>query len=1096
MSKVVSFPSRQRSPLSPTTPDVDAPRRPTDDASGYTAGHGDDTDCCAHAYAELHCLSDFSFQRGASCAQELFERAAKLGYAALAITDECSLAGIVRARIASETTGLRLIVGSEFRLEDGPRLVLLVENHDGYSELCRLITLGRRRSEKGGYVLAKADLETLGEGLVVLWAPDRDALPSRTSGADALRRGMIELDQQAAWVTQHFSARAWLAVELHCGADDDNDLACLTLLANKAGLPLVATGDVHMHVRRRRALHDVMTAIRLGCTVAEAGHRLLPNGERHLRRLDVLEKLYPPALRAETLKIAGRCTFDLKSLKYEYPHEVVPQGVKPIDHLRELTWNGARSRWPEGIPEKYAKALERELDLVRELEYEHFFLTVEDLVREARSRDILCQGRGSAANSLICYCLGITAADPNRIQMLFERFLSLERKEPPDIDVDFEHERREEIIQYVFDKYGRHRAAMAATAVLYRRKSAARDVGRALGYSEDQLAQLSHVYSHAHGDVPLAERLRERGFDPHDETLRKLTILVGELQKSPRHLSQHVGGFVISEHPLHTLVPVENASMADRTVIQWDKDDLEYLGLLKVDCLALGMLTCLRKGFDLLREHHGLDMTLADVPEADEPTYAMIRAADTIGVFQIESRAQMSMLPRLKPANYYDLVVQIAIVRPGPIEGGMVHPYLRRRDGTEIPDYPKSRHEQDAGLQADVEKVLKRTLGVPIFQEQVMKLVQIVAGFTPGEADQLRRSMGTWRNDGTMDRHRDRIFAGMDERGYEREFAERLFSQIQGFGSYGFPESHSASFALLAYASSFLKCHHPDVFACALLNSQPMGFYAPAQIVQDARRHKVRVHPIDVMRSQWDCTLEPDVNRRFALRLGFRLVKGLSEPTLQRLVDERRAAPFRDVVDLVRRVGIDRFERERLAEAGALKSLSGHRHQAHWDSAGADRPSPLLFDARIVESPVDLRRPTLRDDVRADYATAGLSLTAHPVTLIRPQLRRDRRQDSRQLGTWGHGRAVRTAGLVTVRQRPPAAGGVTFVTLEDECGQINLVVWQAVALKYRRALLESTFLGVDGVLQVHGKVRHLVAHRLHDLSAMLAGFDSQSRNFH
>jgi error-prone DNA polymerase len=1096
MSTVIPFPSRTRSTPTSVESPGDATRNRTGNASSNATEAAVDAEASAHAYAELHCLSDFSFQRGASSAEELFERAKKLGYTALAITDECSLAGIVRAHKASGLTGVRLIVGSELRLADGPTLILLVENHTGYSELCRLITLGRRRSEKGGYILEKADLESLGDGLVVLWSPDPATLPSRTSGVDALRQKMAELDAQAAWVARHFAPRAWLAVELHRGPDDENDLACLTLLGKKYGLPFVAAGDVHMHVRRRRALHDVMTAIRLGCTVAEAGNGLLPNGERHLRRLDVLEKLYAPALRAETLKIAGRCTFDLQSLDYRYPHEVVPEGIKPIDHLRQLTWQGAHSRWPDGIPEKYATALEHELVLVEKLEYEHFFLTVEDLVREARERNILCQGRGSAANSLICYCLGITAADPERIQMLFERFVSLERKEPPDIDVDFEHERREEIIQYVFDKYGRDRAAMAATAVLYRPKSAARDVGRALGYSEDQLAQLSHVYSHAHEDVSLDERLRERGFDPADDTLRKLTILVAELCKSPRHLSQHVGGFVISERPLHTLVPVENASMAGRTVIQWDKDDLEHLGLLKVDCLALGMLTCLRKGFDLLREHHGKNMALSDIPENDEATYEMIRDADTIGVFQIESRAQMSMLPRLKPANYYDLVVQIAIVRPGPIEGGMVHPYLRRRDGTEKADYPKSRFERDAGLQAEVEKVLARTLGVPIFQEQVMKLVQIVAGFTPGEADQLRRSMGTWRNDGTMEKHRDQIFAGMHERGYEREFAERLFSQIQGFGSYGFPESHSASFALLAYASSYLKCHYPEVFACALLNSQPMGFYAPAQIVQDARRHKVRVLPVDVMASQWDCTLEAHVNHTFALRLGFRMVKGLSESTMQHLAHERRAARFRDVGDLVRRAGIDRFERERLAEAGALKSLSGHRHQAHWDSAGAERPSPLLFDARIAESPVDLRRPSMRDDVHADYATLGLSLTAHPVALIRPLLRREHRSDSRQLNQLAHKQPVRTAGLVTVRQRPPAAGGVTFVTLEDECGQINLVVWQAVALKYRRALLEATFLGVDGVMQVQGKVRHLVARQLHDLSAMLSGFDAQSRDFH
>jgi error-prone DNA polymerase len=1120
-------------------------------------------------YAELHCLSDFSFQRGASSAKELFERAAAMGYEALAITDECSLAGIVRALVESERSGVRLIVGSEFQLVDGPKLVLLVENQVGYTELCRLITQARRRSVKGSYRITREDLESLGNGLLVLWVPAVEQLPSRSptraSAPDAstastapaaaskdstgnaaitsvtpLRPGrpsrtaathkaattltagpspagtsdpLAWLDEDAAWIARHFAGRAWIAVELHRGPDDAADLAALQALGERHGLPCVATGDVHMHARERRALQDVMTAIRLRCTVAEAGARLFPNGERHLRTRKLLKTIYPPHLREETLRIAERCTFNLRDVRYEYPHELVPRGRKPIEHLRELAWQGAERRWPQGIAKEHRTLLERELALIEALGYEHFFLTVEDIVRWARKREILCQGRGSAANSLTCYCLGITAVGPDRIGMLFERFLSLERNEPPDIDVDFEHERREEVIQYVFDKYGRHRAALAATVIMYRGKSAARDVGRALGFDEDQLAQLSRAYSQANGEVSMDQLLRESGFDPESPAIKQLRWLAQQLMGSPRHLSQHVGGFVISEHALHTLVPVENASMADRTVIQWDKDDLEELKLLKVDCLALGMLTCLRKSFQLMRDHCGVVHDLASIPEDDAQTYAMIQRADTIGTFQIESRAQMSMLPRLKPANYYDLVVQIAIVRPGPIEGGMVHPYLERRgmDPARI-EYPLSRAERETGAEPAVKAVLRRTLGVPIFQEQVMKLVQVVAGFTPGEADQLRRSMGTWRSDGTLEQHSQHIREGMKARGYDDKFAERLLRQIQGFGSYGFPESHSASFALLAYASAWLKCHYPAVFACALLNSQPMGFYAPAQIVMDARRHGVRVLPVDVTASDWDCTLEPcSAARRpmpaqgrdepredggWSLRLGLRLVKGFAETVARELMARRRETNFADVPDLVRRVGLDRFDRHRLAEAGALRGLSGHRHRAHWDSAGAERPTPLLHDARIAEDAVDLRAPSLHDDVRADYATQGLSLKAHPLSLVRPALRRLRRSDSRQLNDRGDGAFVRTAGLVTVRQRPPTAAGVTFLTLEDECGQINLVVWRDVAQRQRRELLEATLLGVDGVVQAQGGVRHLVAHRLHDLSHLLPGFGSQSRDFH
>ena len=1040
----------------------------------------------AIAYAELHCLSDFSFQRGASSADELFERASRLGYSALAITDECSLAGIVRARNAARDHALPLIVGSEFRLDDGLKLVLLVQDQQGYAGLCQVITRARRDSAKGEYSLSRCGLENLPAGLLALWLP-----PPQSAAAAAT--------DQAQWVKKHFPQRSWIAVELHRDGGDGERLAWLRQLGQQHELPLVAAGDVHMHQRRRRALQDVMTAIRLNTTIDQAGHALFPNGERHLRPLPALQRIYAADLLAESVRIAALCHFRLDSLHYEYPAEVVPAGLSANAHLRALTWAGAAWRWPEGISPRHQHQLEFELDLITQLKYEHFFLTVHDIVHWARSRPIpiLCQGRGSAANSAVCYCLGITSIDPVKSDLLFERFISAERDEPPDIDVDFEHERREEVIQHIFEKYGRHRAALAATVIMYRRKSAARDVGRALGLGDDQLNQLSEAYSHAHGDIPLAQRLVECGFDPASRLMRQLVILVEELRGSPRHLSQHVGGFVISQHPLHTLVPVENASMPDRTVIQWDKDDLESLKLLKVDCLALGMLTCLRKCFDLLRAHCGKDWDLASLPPEDKATYSMIQQADTIGVFQIESRAQMSMLPRLRPEKFYDLVVEIAIVRPGPIEGGMVHPYLRRRKGLEPIEYPQSTLSSESDnveKQNKIALILERTCGVPIFQEQVMKLVQEVAGFTPGRADQLRRSMGSWRNDGTVEKFQQEIFDGMRERGYEK-YAEGLFNQIRGFGSYGFPESHSASFALLAYASSYIKCHHPAVFTCALLNSQPMGFYTPSQLIQDARRHGVTVHPIDVCCSGWDCHLEIHAGA-LALRLGLRLLKGASQTLAQRIVEARARKPFADVADLVQRASLDRLERERLAEAGALRQLAGHRHRARWYSAGAERLPPLLADAQTADSPITLRPPSTAENVEADYATQGYSLESHPLALIRPQLRRQRLTDSRQLRSCANGAPARLAGLVTVRQRPPEAGGVTFLTLEDEYGQINLVVWERVAQRYRRALLESTVLYVEGKLQIVDEVVHLVAQRLDNYSKLLPRVGIQSRDFH
>jgi len=1079
----------------------DAPRHPAHHAT--QAPHAE----APARYAELHCLSDFSFQRGASSATELFERARDLGLAALAITDECSLAGIVRALVASEATGVKLVVGSEIRLADGPKLVLLARDPAGYADLCRLITLGRRRCAKGGYRLLRADAEALGDGVLALWIP---------ATGDPLRTAEAARDvEHGAWVARHFPARAWLAAELHRGPDDAARLAALDALGTQLGLPLVATGDVHMHVRRRRALQDVMTAIRLGCTVAEAGHALFPNGERHLRRTDDLAALYPPELLAETLRIAALCTLRLRDLAYRYPSEVVPPGTSAMQHLRDLAWRGARARWPDGIPPAVREQVTRELDLIEELGYEHFFLTVEDIVRWARTREppILCQGRGSSANSAVCYCLGITAVTPENGNLLFERFLSRERGEPPDIDVDFEHERREEVIQYVFAKYGRDRAALAASVIRYRGRSALRDVGRALGLADDVLDRLARLHTRVGSGRTREAQLRERGLDPRDRTLARVLALADELRGFPRHLSQHVGGFVISDLPLHHLVPVENAAMPARSVIQWDKDDLEEMRLLKVDVLALGMLTCIRKCLSLLHAHRlwrprgDAPPTLQDLPPPNDDrdpgsraVFDMICAADTVGVFQIESRAQMSMLPRLKPRSFHDLVIQIAIVRPGPIQGDMVHPYLRRRSGAEPVDYPQSRFEREAGTaDSAVRAVLERTLGVPIFQEQVMKLLQVVAGFTPGEADELRRAMAAWGRGGNLEPFRERIRTGMLERGYGEDYFERIFRQIQGFGEYGFPESHSASFALLAWASAWLKCHHPLAFACALLDAQPMGFYAPAQIVQDLVRHGGRVRPVDAIASDWDCTLEPDDEgpHPVALRLGLRMVRGLPRDAATRIVAARAEAPLRDIADLVRRARLDARERAALADAGALARLGGHRHRARWTSAGATVPPPVLAAAPDADDAIDLPAPTLHEDVLTDYATLGLSLAAHPMALLRDELARRRVRTAAALSDPSlHGHRLRCAGLVTVRQHPGTAKGVTFVTLEDETGSVNVVVWRHLAERQHRVLLESTVLGVDGMLEVRDGVTHLIAARLYDYGPLLAGLAFVSRDFH
>ncbi|WP_212624731.1 error-prone DNA polymerase [Pseudomonas sp. PP3] len=1021
-------------------------------------------------YAELHCLSNFSFQRGASSALELFQRARKQAYQALAITDECTLAGIVRAWQAAKSVELPLIIGSEIRIENGPKLVLLVENLEGYQTLCRLITRARRRTQKGQYRVLREDFSEPLPGLLALWVPD-----------------VVNDVEQGRWLLQVFADRLWLAVQLHRCQDDTRRLNDLLALARELRITPVASGDVHMHARGRRALQDTMTAIRHHLPVADAGLRLHPNGERHLRSLDVLASLYPQALLDETLAIARRCTFDLGQLRYQYPRELVPDGHSASSWLRDLTEKGIAWRWPKGPKVEVLKQIDKELELIAELGYESYFLTVHDIVRFARDQQILCQGRGSAANSAVCFALGITEIDPDRTTLLFERFLSKERNEPPDIDVDFEHERREEVLQYVFQRYGRARAALTAVVSTYHAAGAVRDVAKALGLPPDQINALADCCGHWSDETPPVERLLEGGFDPESPVLRRVLSLTGQLIGFPRHLSQHPGGFVISEQPLDSLVPVENAAMAERTIIQWDKDDLDAVGLLKVDILALGMLSAIRRCFDLLRHHRNLDLSLATIPSEDAATYEMIGRADTIGVFQIESRAQMSMLPRLRPKTFYDLVIEVAIVRPGPIQGGMVHPYLRRRNKEEPEVYPSP----------ELEVVLKRTLGVPLFQEQVMQIAIVAADYSPGEADQLRRSMAAWKRHGGLEPHKERLAAGMKKNGYSAEFAAQIFEQIKGFGSYGFPESHAASFALLTYASCWLKCHEPAAFACALINSWPMGFYSPDQILQDARRHHLQIRPVDVRASDWDCSLEPVTGAQPAIRMGLRMIKGFREDDARRIEAARSTGMFADIADLGERARLDARAQEQLADAGALRGLAGDRHRARWEVAGVQKQLGLFAGLPSQEEGVIvLPTPTVGEDLQADYHSLGTTLGPHPLALLRAELKARRCRSSKELLDVEHGRPVSVAGLVTGRQRPGTASGVTFVTLEDEFGNVNVVVWRDLADRQRKVLVGSQLLKVDGRWEKEGEVRHLIAGRLSDLSSLLDGISVRSRDFH
>lgn len=1021
-------------------------------------------------YAELHCRSNYSFLTAASHPEELVGRARELGYRALALTDECSLAGVVRAHGEAKACGLHLIVGSELQLADGMRLVALATDRRGYGNLSHLISRARRRSPKGDYRVERSDLQAGLDGCVILWLAIVDADSAVSNGR---------------WLAASFPGRVWLGVELHRCGGDQSMLARLRQLGADSGLPLVAAGGVLMHLSARKPLLDTLAAIRLGTRVDAAGDALEQNRERYLRSRGELERFYPDDLLAATLEIASACCFSLDELRYEYPDELVPDGESASGYLRRLTLAGAAERWPGGAPEKVRRMLEYELTLITELGYEPYFLTVHDIVRFARSRGILCQGRGSAANSAVCYCLRVTEVDPARMEMLFERFISRERGEPPDIDVDFEHQRREEVIQYIYRKYGRERAALTATLITYRPKSAVRDVGKALGMAPGQVERLARNLNWWDGQAVVPERVREVGLDPYNPLVLRTMRLVHELLGFPRHLSQHVGGFVIARGELSRLVPIENAAMEERTVIQWDKNDLEALGLLKVDCLALGMLSAIRRALDLINGYRGRRLALADIPAEDPAVYRMIQRGETTGVFQIESRAQMSMLPRLKPACFYDLVIEVAIVRPGPIQGDMVHPYLRRRQGLESVSYPSEA----------VREVLGRTLGIPIFQEQVIKVATVAAGFSPGEADQVRRSMAAWRRRGGLEQFRERLIGGMMARGYEREFAEKIYQQILGFGDYGFPESHAASFALLVYISAWLKHHEPAAFFAALLNSQPMGFYAPAQLVREARRQGVEVRPVDVDGSDWDCSLETGTGGEPALRLGLRMVKGLSRQGAERLVKNRGEDGWCSVDDLARRAGLDRRALRALAGADALIGLTGNRHRAAWQVAGIREPLPLLASPSDSGALPLLPSPGEGEAIAADYASLGLTLRRHPLALLRNQLERRRLLCARDVNRTPPGRLVSTAGLVVNRQRPASANSVTFVTLEDETGYVNLVVWKRVAERQRNALLSSRLLGVMGEIQRESGVTHLVARQLRDYSGLIGGLVTRTRDF-
>ena len=1015
-------------------------------------------------YAELHCISNFSFQRGASHPEELVERAQNLGYKAIAITDECSFAGLGRAYAAAKKLDIKLIVGSEFAL-GGFCVVLLAQSKSAYQELSQLITQARRNAAKGAYNITFEEILTSVKHCLAIVIPE---LTVNNESFTALLPQFKKL--KAA-----FFQRIWLGLQRQLTANDAVIERALIKISNLLNIPIVAVGSVDMHVPGRQPLRDVLTAIRLHTNVHELSGRQAINGEGHLRSANKLKSLYKQSYLDETINIANQCNFSMSELRYEYPKDLVPDGWNAYDYLSSKIDEGAALRYPQGVPKTVQELIKHELEIIAYLRYEHYFLTVWDLVRFARSKNILCQGRGSAANSAICYCLHITEVNPANSHLLFERFLSKERDEPPDIDVDFEHSRREEVIQYIYQRYGRHRAALAATVIRYRAKSAIRDVGKALGYEEHYLSRIIQQLDRRDKEHPWLEQLSGLEAAQTSHLFQIFIRLVEEILGFPRHLSQHVGGFVIAAEQVDKLVPVENAAMAERTIIQWDKEDLESLGLLKIDVLALGMLTAIRKSLSMITSKKGTSWSLANIPREDAKTYKMLQEGDSVGVFQVESRAQINMLPRLRPNCFYDLVVQVAIVRPGPIQGGMVHPYLKHRKDATLISYPSP----------EVKAVLERTLGVPIFQEQVIKLAMVAAGFSAGEADQLRRAMGAWKRTGQLKPFQIKLKEGMLERGYEAAFADQLCLQIQGFGEYGFPESHAASFALLVYFSAWLKCHEPVIFCCALLNSQPMGFYSPSQLVQDLTRHAGVVLPICVNHSYWDHSVEylphlPTESQQGQLRLGFRLINGLSRKAVESLLYARQKCAFSSVSDFLSRVTLNTRDREALASAGAFESLSGNRHQTRWQMLGHQSPTALPLELNQSDQSIKLAEPTEVQNVQEDLVRVGVTLGRHIMTIIRERGACYRCTPSSELAHQKHGSLVRVAGVVTGRQRPGTASGVTFMTLEDEFGNINVVVWQATAKAQRVAFLRATLLEVHGILEREGNIVHIVAGQLID----------------
>jgi error-prone DNA polymerase len=1062
-------------------------------------------------YVELHCKSNFSFLEGASHAYELVEQAQALGYSGIALTDRNSLAGVVRAFTAAKDATIPFYVGCELNFVDGPPLLIWPKNRTGYGKLCRLLTLGRCRAEKGECYLSWHDLASNVSDCVVALIPHWLPIPlAKTKNEEFLERlakpfgpipqGPDDNNVWGQWIRRAqaiFSNAFYLSTQLHRGVDDRLKLERYRDLARPLGVKLLATGDVLYHIPERMILQDCLTAITTGSTIDAVAAVRPANAQRHLRSRKEIASLYAAAPEAitHTTEVASQLEFRLDQLKYEYPIESNPHGISPIQYLKRLAWQGAKSRYPDGVPESIIAMLKHELSIIEDLHYEPYFLTVWDLVRFARSRNILCQGRGSAANSAVCYCIGVTSVDPSNFELLFERFISRERNEAPDIDVDFEHQRREEVIQYVYEKYGRDRAGMTAAVTTYRTRSAVRDCGKAIGLSQDSIDTLAKIVEGRGAEESFESRCQTAGIDPHSDVGKRYIYLVQSILGFPRHLSQHTGGMVMTQGSLCELCPIENAAMPDRTIIQWDKDDLDELGILKVDCLALGMLSAIHRSFDLLDKHYKRPLNLATLPPEDPQVYDMICEADTVGVFQIESRAQMSMLPRLKPRCFYDLVIEVAIVRPGPIQGQMVHPYLTARRSGIQPSYPNEA----------IAAVLRKTMGVPIFQEQAMRLAVVAAGFTPGEADQLRRAMAAWRRPGIIENFRRKLIDGMLANGLGQDFAERVFTQLKGFGEYGFPESHAASFALLVYASCWIKWHYPEVFCCAMLNSQPLGFYAPSQLIQDAQRHNTVVLPVDVNDSDWDCTLEPptsDSQTKHSLRLGLRMITGLREAEGQAIVDARqRNGLFRDQTELVKRVRMQQPTLALLADAGALKSMSGDRRGAYWQSLARDkkdRDMPL-FDATDVDHdepiPDTLQRMSQIEEVYADYSSLGVSLQGHPMSFFRSALEQRRVKTAQQLQTTQNGRLVRVAGMIMLRQRPSTAKGITFVTMEDETGSINLVLRPQTWKEFYLICKQSNAWFVHGVLENREGVIHVLVAKVEDLQSVVGPLNISSRDF-